>query len=85
MDEKTKQTIDHMKQNPFAVQQLLSSRDGQRLIQMMTQNDQGASLQQATNNAMRGDASQLMNMVNQLMQSPEGAALVERINKAARK
>jgi hypothetical protein len=34
---------------------------------------------------MRGDTSQIMQMVNQLVQSPEGAALVERINQAAKK
>lgn len=85
MDEKTKQTIERMKQNPAAVQQLLTSPDGQKLIQMMTQSDNGASLQKAANNAMRGNASQLMQMVNQLMQSPEGAELIERINQSARK
>lgn len=85
MDERTKQTFEQMKQNPAALQHLLSSRDGQMLMQMMNQQNRNGALQQAATNAMRGDASQMMQMVNQLMQSPEGAALVERINKAANK
>lgn len=85
MDERTKQTFEQMKQNPAALQHLLASRDGQMLMQMMNQQNRNGALQQAATNAMRGDTSQMMQMVNQLMQSPEGAALVERINKAANK
>lgn len=85
MDEKTKQTIQQMNQDPAAIQRLLTSQDGRRLIQLMSQTNGGPALQQAATNAVRGDTSQIMQMVNQLMQSPEGAALMERINQATQK
>lgn len=85
MDDKTKKTIQQMNQDPATVQRLLTSQDGRRLIQMMSQANGGQALQQAANNAIRGDTSQIMQMVNQLVQTPEGAALVERINQAAKK
>jgi len=83
MDENSKNFMEQMRKDPAAMQRLLSSRDGQMLLQMMMQNGRGASLQQAAQNAMRGDTSQIMQMINQVMQSPGGADLVERINKAA--
>ena len=83
MDENAKNLMEQMKKDPAAMQRLISSRDGQMLLQMMTQNDRGAALQHAAQNAMRGDVSQLIQMINQVMQSPGGADLVERINKAA--
>lgn len=85
MDDKAKSIIQGMNQDPAAVQRLLSSQDGRRLVQMMAQVNGGPALQQAANSAMRGDTGQIMQMVNRLMQSPEGAALVERINQAAKK
>ncbi|WP_295859096.1 hypothetical protein [uncultured Oscillibacter sp.] len=85
MDDKAKSIIQGMNQDPAAVQRLLSSQDGRRLVQMMAQVNGGPALQQAANSAMRGDTGQIVQMVNRLMQSPEGAALVERINQAAKK
>ena len=54
-------------------------------MRMLTQQDQGAALQKAAQSAARGDTADMVRMVTQLMQSPDGAALVERINKALRK
>lgn len=85
MDDKAKSIIQGMNQDPAAVQRLLSSQDGRRLVQMMAQVNGGPALQQAANSAMRGDTGQIVQMVNRLMQSPEGAALVKRINQAAKK
>lgn len=85
MDENAKSILKSMNQDPAAVQRLLTSQDGRRLIQLMTQANGGSALQQAANSAMRGDASRLTQMINRLVQDPEGAALVERIDKAAKK
>ena len=52
---------------------------------MLTQGDRGAGLQQAAQAAAQGNPAQITEMVNRLMQSPEGAALVERINRAVQK
>ncbi len=84
MDDKTKHLIESLRTNPGAVQALFRSQDGQRLMQMLTQGDQGASLQQAAQQAAQGNRADMARMVSQIMISPEGAALVERINKAAR-
>ena len=85
MDEQTKQMVEQLRSNPAQLQALMQSRDGQRLLQMLSGADRGASLQQAAQSAVRGDTTQMVQMVNQMMQSPEGAALVERINQAMRK
>ena len=82
MDEKTARLAEQLKNNPAMLRSLMQSRDGQALLRMLTQQDQGASLQQAAQSAVKGDTTQLARMVTQVMQSPDGAALVERINKA---
>lgn len=85
MDEKTKQLIETLKNNPGTVQALFRTRDGQDLMRMLTQEDHGAALQRAAQSAVRGDTSEMARMVSQIMRSPEGAALVQRINKAVQK
>ena len=85
MDEKTKQLIETLKNNPGTVQALFRTRDGQDLMRMLTQEDHGAALQRAAQSAARGDTSEMARMVSQIMHSPEGAALVQRINKAVQK
>ena len=82
MDEKMAQMAEHLKQNPAMLKNLMQSRDGQTLMRMLTQQDQGASLQKAAQSAARGNPAELALMVTKVMQSPDGAALVERINKA---
>ena len=79
MDENTARLMEQLKSNPAQLRQLMQSRDGQ------TQKDQGAALQKAAQSAARGDPADMVRMVSQLMQSPDGAALVDRINKAMRK
>ena len=85
MDEKMAQMAEHLKQNPAMLKNLMQSRDGQALMRMLTQQDQGASLQKAAKSAAKGDPAELARMVAKMMQSPDGAALVERINKAIQK
>ena len=85
MDDKTKQLIDTLRNNPAHLQALFRTQDGQNLMRMLTQADQGAALQRAAQNAARGDTAEMVRMVSQVMQSPEGAALVNRINQAVRK
>ena len=85
MDEKMAQMAEHLKQNPAMLKNLMQSRDGQALMRMLTQQDQGASLQKAAQSAAKGDPAELARMVTKMMQSPDGAALVERISKAIQK
>ena len=67
------------------LQSLMGSSDGQTLMRMLTQQDQGAGLQQAVHAAMKGDTGKITEMLQSIMQSPDGAALVERLNRAAQK
>jgi len=85
MDEKTTRMAERLRKNPAALRSLMQSRDGQTLMQMLTQGDQGAGLQKAVQSAAKGDTAAMVQMVNRIMQSPEGAELVERINKAVQK
>ena len=85
MNNMTALLAEQLKRNPAALRSLLQSPDGQARLRMRTQGDRGAGLQQAAQAAVQGDPAQITEMVNRLMQSPEGAALVERINRAVQK
>ena len=85
MDEKTARMMEQLRANPAMLKDLMQSRDGQMLMQMLTQNDKGAGLQRAVQSATKGDPSEMVRMMNQIMQSPGGAELVQRINKAIQK
>ncbi|MCI2055835.1 MAG: hypothetical protein LKJ86_01685 [Oscillibacter sp.] len=81
MDDQTKQLIEGIKNNPAAIQSLFRTQDGQNLLRMLTAGDNGATLQRAAKNASKGDPSEMIQMVSRIMQSPDGAALVDRIGK----
>ena len=85
MDEKTTRLVEQLKSNPAMLQTLMQSRDGQALMQMLTQGDRGAGLQRAVQSAAKGNPAYMVKLVNQVMQSPDGAELVNRINKAVQK
>ena len=85
MDEKAARMAEQLKSNPAMLQALMQSRDGQALMQMLMQGDRGAGLQRAVQSAAKGDPSEMVKLVNQVMQSPGGAELVQRINKAVQK
>lgn len=51
-------------------------------MQMLSAGDQGASLQRAAQSAAKGNPAEIMRMMNQVMQSPAGAELVQRINRS---
>ena len=85
MDENMKRTIEALQSNPAAAQALFQSQDGRRLMEMLTKADQGAALQRAAQNASRGNINEMVQMIRQVMTSPEGAALAKRISDAAQK
>lgn len=82
MDEQTARMIQQLKSNPAMLQALMQSRDGQDLLRMLSGGDQGASLQRAAQSAAKGNPAEIMRMMNQVMQSPAGAELVQRINRS---
>lgn len=66
--------------NSGTVKQLLQSEDTKRMMQLLQSR---GSVQNAAQAAANGDSAQLMGMMQQLMSTPEGAQLVERITKQA--
>lgn len=85
MDDKTTRLVEQLKNNPAMLQSLMRSRDGQALLQMLTRDDQGAGLQRAAQAAAKGNPADMMKLMNRVMQSPGGAELVNRIQKAVQK
>ena len=85
MDENAAKMANQLKQNPAMLRALMQSRDGQSLMQMLTQKDNGATLQRAIQSAVKGNTEEMAKMVGQVMQSPDGAALIERITQALQK
>ncbi len=85
MNHSTQQLIDKFKRNPAIAQSLLQSGDGQRLMQMLTSQDGGAALNHAAQNAAAGNTKELATMLSNLMKSPEGMAIMNRINDSAKK
>ena len=70
------------KQDRDAIARLAQSSDAQKLRELLQQ--QSGGVRQAAQAAAAGDPSQLMAMMDQLMHSKEGAALVESIGAQAR-
>lgn len=68
-----------LQRDPGAAQQVMQSQDGQALLQILSGSDGGAALQQAMAQASSGDTAQLAAMLRQVMQSPDGAALIRNI------
>ena len=83
MNDMTAQLAAQLRSNPAALRSLMQSPDGQALLQLLTQGDQGAGLRQAAQAAAQGNPAQLMAMMNQLMSTKEGAQLVERLRRQA--
>ena len=63
-------------QGSAAVQKLLKSEDTKRMIQLL---EEQGSVQDAARSAANGNPAQIMEMMKMLMNSKEGAQLVERI------
>lgn len=67
--------------NREAVQQMARSQDAQSLLQLLDAQS-GHGLQGAAERAEQGDPKELFALMQQVMNSPEGAKLVERIQKS---
>lgn len=70
--------------NKEAVMGLLTSPDAKKLMELLNQNG-GANLKGAADAAMKGDSSALMGLMQQVMGTKEGAAVVERLQKTVPK
>ena len=86
MDNKAKQDMDQLGQtaqelkNKGGVKRLLQSEDTKRMIDLLGKQDRVKSAAKA---AAAGDPTQLMGMMQKLMDTQEGVELIERITKQA--
>lgn len=67
--------------NRDAISKLAQSSDAQRLMQLLKQ---GGGVEDAAQKAAAGDAGELIARMKKLMNTQEGAQLVERISKQAK-
>jgi hypothetical protein len=77
-----KEMVERLKQNPAALKSVMQSQDGQRLMQLLSGNDGGKTLNRAAMQATGGNTAEMVRLISGIMQSADGAALVERINKS---
>ena len=73
-----------LEHNRALLEQVIHSPDAQRLMELLNQNA-GGKLKTAAASAALGDTKDLLAMVRQVKQNPEGAKLVERRNQTAPK
>lgn len=66
--------------NKQTLESIMKSGEAQRLMELLNKNA-GSGLKNAAQSAMQGDPSQLKKLVDNLMQNPESAKLVENLNK----
>ncbi len=84
MDEKATKLAEQLRKNPAMLHTLMNAPEGQRLLAMLTQGDQGAALKQAAQSAAQGNSAALAQLISQRMNSPEGAELTRRIQQMFR-
>ena len=76
-----KEMMERLKRDPAALQAVMQSQDGQMLLRLLSGSDGGRTLQQAA----AGDAAAMSQMLQGIMSSPRGAALVQRIGESLQK
>lgn len=77
-----KEMMERLKRDPAALQAVMQSQDGQMLLRLLSGSDGGRTLQQAVRQAAAGDAAAMSQMLQGIMSSPRGAALVQRIGES---
>ena len=80
-----KEMMERLKRDPAALQAVMQSQDGQMLLRLLSGSDGGRTLQQAVRQAAAGDAAAMSQMLQGIMSSPRGAALVQRIGDSLQK
>lgn len=74
--------MEKLRQNPAALQRVMRSQDGQQLMRMLSGADGGSSLNRAAMQAAGGNTAEITKMIQNVMQSPEGAELIRRISES---
>ena len=77
--------VEKFRKNPAALQSLMQSQDGQNLMRALQGNDGGKTLNHAAMQAAGGNTGEMVRLLQQVMGSPEGSALVHRIEENLKK
>ena len=77
--------VQKLKKNPAALPSITQSQAGLRLMQMPPGGDHRLSLNRAAAQAAGGNTADMVQMLKNVMSSPEGAALVQRIGESLQK
>ena len=70
--------MNKLKSDPRALRSVMQSQDGQALLRTLSGGD-SAALGKAAQQAAMGDMSALSAMLSQVLSSPQGAELVQRL------
>lgn len=70
-----------LRNHPELLQRVMNSQDGQTLVRLLTQDDGGGRFRRAVRSAADGDASEMTRCLRQVAESPEGAALIARLQR----
>ena len=79
-----KELIDRLRRDPKAVQSLMTSADGQRLMQLLSGGDGGRTLQQAAGEAAAGNTLQMAQMLKSIMSDRKSTRLNSSHNNQSR-
>ena len=71
---------EHLLKSKEKLLDMMHSPDANRLMELLQKNG-GTQLQSAADSAMKGNPAQLMNLVQQVMATPDGAKTVQNIQK----
>lgn len=77
---KTTKTLKQLINDKKALEQVAKSPDAQALAGIITQGQDPASLQKIAENAAKGDTSQLTQLLQNIVRSPSGAELLQRLS-----
>lgn len=73
-----------LKSDPQALKSVMQSQDGRTLLEMLSGGD-SAALGRAARQAAGGDTAALSAMLQQVLSTPDGAALVQRLEDSLRR
>ena len=79
MDNRNSQFERELRNNPELLRYIMNSQDGQTLMRLLTYSDRGQRFRQAVRSAADGNPSEMAECLRQVTQSPEGAALIARL------
>ena len=73
--------MQQLQANKSALLRLVNSPEGKQLVQMLHRQAGSGNLKRAAGAAAKGDTTDISRIIQDLVRTPEGAQVVERINR----